>query len=112
VSDLKATNEVLLEQNARYRNQAANSTTYPATPSYSATSYTAKAPNPVAAPTNYASSYLTAYNGNNTATYTTVATYTTDNPSYTTTANYGVTGSNSTTYSSSYPSGTGYIKFE
>lgn len=113
VSDLKATNEVLLEQNARYRNQASSSTAYPSTPSYGTTSYAAKNPTPaVAAPTNYASSYLTAYNGNTAATYTTASSYTTDNPSYTTTSNYGVTSSDSTTYSSSYPSGTGYIKFE
>ncbi|XP_031552243.1 zinc finger CCCH domain-containing protein 10-like [Actinia tenebrosa] len=108
VSDLKATNEVLLEQNARYRNQASSSTAYPPTPSYAASSYVAKTPTAaVAAPTNYASSYLTAYNGN-----TTASSYTTDNPSYTTTSNYGVTSSDSTAYSSSYPTGTGYIKFE
>lgn len=110
VSDLKATNEVLLEQNARYRNQASSSTAYPTTPSYVAASYGAKTPTAAvaAAPTNHASSYLSANNSNTTATYTTVSSYTTDNPSYTTTSNYGVTTSDSSTYSTSYASGTGY----
>ncbi|KAK3748868.1 hypothetical protein QZH41_005112 [Actinostola sp. cb2023] len=112
VSDLKATNEVLLEQNARYRNQASGSTSYPPTPSYP-TSYASK-PTPLPAPQSYSTSYPSTYNGSNTVTYTTATSYTSysaDTAAYTSTANYGATTSDTSIYSSSYPTGTGYIKF-
>lgn len=105
VSDLKATNEVLLEQNARYRNAAASATSYPAPSSYSG-SYASKptATNPPAS-TSFAASYPSAYNGGSSATASNNSPYTTSTP-------YGATSADTSSYSSSYPSGTGYMKFD
>lgn len=114
VSTLKATNEVLLEQNARYRNQAtgssgshdsysagnhtsSRSSEYPSSGSYSSTSST---------PQSYSTSYPSresygagAYSGGQ---------YTASKDAY----NASKDSYNSTAYTSNTGYGTGYTKFE
>lgn len=111
VSDLKATNEVLLDQNARYRNAATSSTSYPATPSYGSSYSKPPASGPPA--NTYSTSYPSSYNGGGSTTTTSYSSYTADSAVYTSNSSYGAPSSDSSAYNSSYPpSGTGYTKFE
>lgn len=102
VSDLKATNEVLLEQNARYRNAAASTTSYPSTaPSYPASFSNKPA---VSTATSYSTSYPSTFNGSGSALTSSFSSYS-GSTVYT-------SSSDPSAYSSNYPTGTGYIKFE
>lgn len=101
VTDLKATNEVLLEQNAKYRNQIGERSSYNSGASANTTGYT----------TSYGAtstqSYATSYPAQDS--YTAKDSYPMYNAS-TTTANGAYTAAISYTSNSAY--GTGYTKFD
>ena len=109
VADLKATNEVLLEQNARYRNQAGER------PPYNGTSNTAR-------PSDYSPGYSGGYSAGASAgtsqsystsyppreSYASKDTYTSTPRSYSSNESFGGTAA----YTSNTAYGTGYTKFD